>query len=424
MEKTNRLQSLEGLRGLAAISVVIYHALLMFYAYMFFGPGYPLSTVQNMRFEDNLYGSPLSVLLSGTFAVSIFFVISGFVLSIGFFETGKTTIIKKLAAKRYLRLMIPALASVLLAWLVISLGLSRAPQASAITHSGWLAGMWAFVPNLFDAIQQGTWGIFTTTYNYYNPVLWTMLYEFLGSFFVFGTLLLFGRTKKRALVYAALVVGLYHTWYFGFIIGMVLADLYAHNKFPFDRPHIRMMVILLGFAVLFGSYPLGAVTNTIYATFSIPGISPTENGSIFTALGAACIVIASLNLPVLVRFLSLSRISHLGKYTYSLYLVHKPILFSLCAGLFLLFYGVGVQYNVAAVLALVITAPVIIVVTILFERYIDTPAILWSGIFANWLLDLPQKQGVAAYTARSKKPLRLGVVSRLKTRFRIRKRSP
>jgi len=97
MSKIGRFMELEGLRGVAAIGVVLYHFGLSFYTLAFWGPG--VTSVQNMRYEHFLHGNPAMVFLSGTFSVAIFFVLSGFVLSIGFFQTGKLEIIKKLAAK-------------------------------------------------------------------------------------------------------------------------------------------------------------------------------------------------------------------------------------------------------------------------------------------------------------------------------------
>jgi len=93
--KQNRFMELEGLRVIAAIVVVLYHAALIFYPGYFYGVGTPWAPVQNMFLEDNLYQNPLSGLLSGTFAVGIFFVLSGFVLSIGFFQKKDINIIKK-----------------------------------------------------------------------------------------------------------------------------------------------------------------------------------------------------------------------------------------------------------------------------------------------------------------------------------------
>lgn len=398
MEKgKSRLLELEGLRGFAAIAVAFFHAILIFWCYAIYGKE-ASGGIQNMRFEDNLYGNPFFGLYSGIFAVAIFFVLSGFVLSVGYFSTGKIEIIQKLAAKRYIRLMLPALASVMIAWLLITIGLSHNPQAFAITHSVWLSGEWNLVPNFFEALWQGTWAIFTIGQPLftsgpvsYNPVLWTMLYEFVGSFIVFGTVGLFGKLQKRWIVYLFLVLLTFQTWYLGFVIGMVLADQYAARRFPFNGVSWRFMLFILTVGVFFGGYPFfGPTSTSLYSTLEIFSLTNVQNLSLYTTIGAMFLIVGVLTVPFITRFFSSKIISSLGKYTFSLYLVHKPVLFTLTTGLFVWLYSF-MGFNRAALMAIVISIPFLMLVTYVFEKYVDAPSIRLSGIFANWLLGLPQK---------------------------------
>ena len=170
-----RLSELEGLRGIAAIMVVLYHLLLLFYPGIMYGVGSQTAPVQHSNLESTVYGTPMMVFFSGNLAVMIFFVLSGFVLTVGFFQTGDVNIIRKIMAKRYLRLMLPALASVLLAWGCLRLGLSGVDSAAKITQSLWLEIQWNMpVVSIVDAMHQGVWDIFTNGKSYYNGVLWTM----------------------------------------------------------------------------------------------------------------------------------------------------------------------------------------------------------------------------------------------------------
>ena len=57
----------------------------------------------------------MSFFMDGELAVHVFFVLSGFVLSIGFFESGKRIILKELLIRRYPRLAVPVVLSCLLA---------------------------------------------------------------------------------------------------------------------------------------------------------------------------------------------------------------------------------------------------------------------------------------------------------------------
>lgn len=379
--------ALEGLRGIAAIIVVIFHALLIFYTVALYGPTWDENAVQRFGLEDNIYGTPLTIMAAGGFAVAVFFVLSGFVLSVGYFQTGKIEIIKKLAAKRYIRLMIPALVSILIVCLVMSLGLNTNLEAAQLTNSSWLASMWNFSPNIIDALMQGVFGIFITGENFYNPVLWTMFYEFTGSFLVFGILALFGKEPRRWLVYVVLAAISFQTWYLGFIVGMALADLYANGKMPkiIQRWWVGFSVFILG--LLVGAYPPKTADGTLYELFTIPGFSQINNFSLFTTLGATLVIIATLSWSPLKRLLSLERVSALGKYTFSLYLTHKIILFTVTTTNFTYFITVaGMDYSQAAFLSIIISIPLIMLVAYLFERIVDTPSIRLSGVFSRWFL--------------------------------------
>jgi peptidoglycan/LPS O-acetylase OafA/YrhL len=404
--KSNRLSALEGLRGIAAVVVVIFHALLIFYPSFFYGPdGY--RPIHNIRFEDNVFGTPLTVLVSGAFAVLIFFVLSGFVLSIVFFQTGDEAIVKKLAAKRYLRLMLPALASILLTWAIVSFGLDTFKhQAETITQSGWLIPIWDIVPSITDAITQGVWGAFFNSSVNYNPVLWTIYYELIGSFLVFGIALLFGKYRHRWIVYLLLIVGFHQTYYLGFILGMVLADLYANGKFPFERNLHQVLsasLLVIGLFIAGFPSPTNYLGTTIYAALRLPWLNDLQNHILFLTIGAAMVIVATLTLRPLKTVLETKFFSTLGKYTYSLYLVHMAVLFTVCAGLFVWLYPM-IGFNKSAVISIIVSLPVIMGVACLFEKYIDAPSIRLSGIFANWFLGLPQKEGPTAYSDNAQQP--------------------
>jgi peptidoglycan/LPS O-acetylase OafA/YrhL len=82
----------------------------------------------------------------------------------------------------------------------------------------------------------------------------------------------------------------------------------------------------------------------------------------------------------------------LGKYTFSMYLVHIPVLLTVGASVFLLVYPAA-GFHWAALAAVSASLPVVALVSYWFEKYVDAPAIRASGMFANWILELPQKPG-------------------------------
>lgn len=379
--KTKRFMELEGLRGLAALVVVLHHAVFMFYT--------PLNTGKMgvdhnpFPFEQHIYGTPLALVYAGTLAVAIFFVLSGFVLSIGYFQTKNKAIIKKLASSRYLRLMLPALASVLIAFFIMATGLNGVLANAAATIGGGsgYANALQFDASFLDAIKNGALEIFISDRHPYNTVLWTMFIEFWGSFMVFGFLLLFAKLKHRWLAYIGFIVLTFNTWFLPFILGVIIADLYANGWFEKIKKQKYIVPALLAGAITFGAFPNQRIKGTFYENFNVIQVvlPDVHRKMFFVTLAATMLLVAVLMSKPLAS--QLKRVSWLGRYTYSLYLTHKFVLFVFASFVFLTFLPMG--YNKAALLAVGLSIPMFVLVTYLFEKYIDAPSIRLASRFAR-----------------------------------------
>lgn len=395
---------LEGLRGVAAVIVVIFHFLVLFYPVLFYSVG-TLAPVQHFRLEENIHGTPLLAFLSGTFSVAVFFVLSGFVLSVGFFSSKDPQTIKRLAAKRYLRLMLPALASILIALLFIKIGFSHFNEVREVTQSSAVPLMWSRHPDLFTAIYEGLVVIFVNSpVNNFNPALWTMKYEFIGSFIVFGTAILFAHSKWRWVVYLALVVGTHSNWYLGFILGMVLADLYVHREELLKRIPQPAYIGILALGIFMGAFPRStSLDSTVYGHIMLPWLTEGANRGFYTTLGAVCIVVSAIGMLRFRNVLSSRFMSRLGKYTYSLYLVHQPLIYVVGTSLFMAFLTIG--YNKAVLLAFLCTIPVIVLATVLFHRYIEQPSMKVAS-YSQEVFFGEKDIDIKAHVSRAKRKLR------------------
>src|SRR5262245_45346755 len=102
----HRLGHLETLRGLAALIVFAYHTTAAF----------DEPAIRMGVGGQHWFGSPLFVLVNGGAAILLFFVLSGYVLTIGALRTANLQPILLGAIKRWPRLAGPVLLAVLFSW--------------------------------------------------------------------------------------------------------------------------------------------------------------------------------------------------------------------------------------------------------------------------------------------------------------------
>ena len=178
-EDQQKFLPLEGLRGVAAVIVLLGHLRLTLAA-------------ESSEFPVRLFGSPpwyisrpLDALwcacFDGNFAVWTFWILSGFVLSVKFFSQMRDGQSEKImpslleaGLRRYPRLAIPVLFSIAFAWALHQAGfMTNRALASHFGHpysDGWLGSFYAFEPNSLTAIKSGLWNTFfqydgSLTYN-------------------------------------------------------------------------------------------------------------------------------------------------------------------------------------------------------------------------------------------------------------------
>ena len=229
----NKDISLEALRGLAAVSVLFWHNMLGFFPEK-------AGVFPNLDPHGAINTSVFFGFIHGSAAVAFFFVLSGFVLTRHFFVSGDPSRIFLGALKRWPRLALPVLITVLISWLLFRLNLYFFQEAASITQSPWLAKFafayeTPFQVNFSDALKQGLYRTFFRGDSYYDSSLWTMRYEFIGSFAAFGLALILypARSKVLQLYIIAIAIALCHftnPWYAAFPVGVALAALLPRHK--------------------------------------------------------------------------------------------------------------------------------------------------------------------------------------------------
>jgi len=237
-----RFRFLDGLRGWAAVVVLFHHIFI---------DGLP----PNSFMADRIFWAKV-FFMNGTFAVCLFFVISGFSLSISYLQTGDERGLARMAAGRYLRLAIPIFAICAITYVLLVLGIIP----PAVQRPSPLDVFAAFTPTMSGLAEYSLFNVFvsqSTAAESYDPPLWTMFYEFLGSFMVFAVLAILRSWRLRTWFLGALfiVLAIYGPYFALFVAGILVADLFRQIESWKSRDLAGAMLCVAGLALSVLSSP-------------------------------------------------------------------------------------------------------------------------------------------------------------------------
>jgi peptidoglycan/LPS O-acetylase OafA/YrhL len=366
--EVGRKSYLDGLRGVAACIVFINHLMLaIFPAVTTLIPGQAHYAV-----ETQIGLLPLGWIWNGSFAVCIFFVLSGYVLSE--FCSGTQIGLIAQIARRYTRLALPMLITSAFAFTIMALGLYKNLEAGLLTtKSEWLT-MWyrAFEPNFLDMAKESLVGAFINGHSQYNPNLWTMQIELIGSIGVFLVFMLLRTSRGRSFAATALMLVTIQSYYSLFAVGLILFEKEAWLKVVSERmissPIVlrRVALALLFVGLYLGAYPNATADIQPHWHFFLSRRVPVIG---WHMIGAVMVVGAVLfSLPAQ-SWLGGPVGRYLGRLSFVLYLIHVPVICSLTAWAVIALSGM--PYLLNAFLSAIATALVVLSVSAALYLYVD-----------------------------------------------------
>lgn len=390
--KANETSYLNGLRGIAALIVVLQHTTEEYYIeiHSCYGDGLP-------GMQHYIQLPILRLVLLGSFSVALFFVISGFALTYGPLKrihAGNSD--AALAAmpssifRRPIRLFLPILPVYVISWILIQ-GQFMYGLHTDLPLAKWPNILWEAWAGLkhFSFIDTSPYIVL-----YYFRQGWTLHDEHMGSLLVFLCCIAFARTTTgvRMMGVAAVAVYQFYTggWVgFLFLGGMLLADLrHVRAKMATPKPVYRWLralgaTLLLAPSLFFGSWPyVGTMRNCVgFKHFAGIGLDVMAQHHFFHALSAVSLIFAMESLPALQWLLNTAPVLYLGDISYSLYLMHWAVAYSWSKALSLAMMRAGFTKLTACLSAVTVTVVTGIWVADLFWRFSDAQSVR----FSKWL---------------------------------------
>lgn len=371
---TNKNNAAESIRGLASIAVVLSHLSLTFFPQLH---NYDQSDLPEFDFLNSINESPFAFFYSGTGAVFVFFVLSGYVLSLSSLKHDNSLKrLKTSLVKRYPRLAIPTLFSCLAAFLVCYLPVD-------VSHvSSWGAGLAHPEPHILSALYEGTIGSFLFGDSNYNWVLWTMQIEMLGSLLIYFACYLYSTRKLATAGFLALGLlgSFFISWtvFLGIICFVLGMGIYLYAK---ELPNL---VAIPMFAL--GLYFCGVHNSSVSYQFFY-NILHESTYDILNFLGGFFVVYSVLKSKLLSELGDHKFLVFLGKVSFSVYLIHLAVTYALGIPFFnLLFIQWHLSFLSAGLLACLFTLGASVLLAIPCSRYVDDFAVKVSNKVAAKLL--------------------------------------
>ncbi len=379
-----RIASFDGMRGIGALMVMLVHFLLAFTPVWFAG-----TAAFDWSWPNIAAKTPLFVLQSGTFAVFVFFALSGFVMA----QSGAMSRapLLALAGTRLLRLNIPVAASIALTVILLAIFPNAIHDVAAVVQHGWVQSWYQpGGPSLLEVAIGLVRGSYRAAI-YYNPVVWTMRVELIGSLIIYT---IYKAVPARYVV-PCLVAGLVFTFFrtgtqgflFGFFSGALLYEYWCRGHVP--KPSVAWLLFLVG--TYLGGFPFAEPRGPFYQWLA-DLLRPVADPELATRnVGAILMLVAMLYVPGVRAVFSMSIPCFLGRISFALYLTHFPILCTIVAATWL---WIGPDHQFLLFLAFVgLTVFVAWVMTIA----IDEPMIRWLSRIRRWSQGW---RGPAAFGAR------------------------
>ena len=366
-----RLTALDAVRGIASFVVVLCHCYLA------------LPADLKDAFDASLWARPFHAIANGDAAVIVFFMLSGYVLARPFFQ-GTQPSYPRFLTKRFCRIYIPfAVAIVATAVYCYLSGIASTPVGDSAWLNKQMVGAGSRSVLVGHLLMIGT-----ERYMSLDSPMWTLVCEMRVAA-VFPLLVILCRDTRIALAAAVFITVASTRCLVGFETtapwsssSLWISLLWTVRVLPYFVIGILLSKHSAQFSLLLGHLPANA--RVVLLAVPLVALWVGHRGylsirrDVLFDVGMAVALVLALNLPRLSAILNGRILQWLGRISYSLYLVHTPVLV-------FVFHALSGRAPIWVIIVAVITASSI--TAIIMHRLIEVPAIDLGRRFAGRPID-------------------------------------
>lgn len=340
-----KIKSLEGIRTIGCLIVFLVHFRISF-----------LSAESWWLMEV----TPLKILTNDN-SVRSLLILSGFVLSYKYFTSGRYERVSGDILKRYFRLVPPVAVANVIVCFLMKFGLLYNTQVAALTGSADLGAYNCFEPQLLPCLKEAFITCFFYGSHEYIGPLWSIMYEYLGAVLVLGAIAVCRENRRMRYFFYVVFLTVFSSVYNYLVLGMMVCDIYTMGgEHTLNRLLQRHKVFnTLFFLAGLGIVCMCSVDNEVKMT------------RILFAIGACAMFLGLLNARWPEKVLGNKVMCMGGKLSFSIYIVHWPIIESFSCAYYFWMGRLGIDRYVSVASCLALTMLLIVLVAYLIYRYVE-----------------------------------------------------
>ncbi len=367
---------LNGIKGIACLIVALMHFINAFYPAVFNEEGVFASHLP-WALDAHITQTPLMSLINGRLMVGVFMVISGMVITMQVMRCSDRRKLAQIVSKRYFRFTLTLFFFCALVFILRSLNLFYAEKLVEITDARGQKGVYSQELNILDTFTYAFFRIPFQKNTVFSLAFWCIRDMIVGSFVAVLCGIAAQNSRKRILLLAFMlysVLAYQNQWISAYVLGSILAYVFVHkDEFPKFRNRLvydiaGVVIFLIGMTI--GTYPWRVVPTNFYAALGALLPQNMVKTDFFEILGGFLIV-SGISMSSVRRVFDTRPMQFLGKISFSVYLLHIPVIFSVGAGAMILLQGWNDAYNKNTVVVFVVVAAFTIVLSWLYNKYVE-----------------------------------------------------